>query len=92
MNAALLVADRPEAVIQAGQPSAQMAAWVLPYDPDKGGSALQAAADFAKLHGFPMLTVARIIDLATASVQTFQLQSNWVPTDDPEIAPGPPAP
>jgi hypothetical protein len=73
-----LIADRPSAVIQTGQPPAQQAAWLL--DVPAGKSALQTAADFAGSQGFPSGTVARVVDLAASpiTIQTFQLQSQWV--------------
>lgn len=80
MQQALLVADKTDqsVVIQEGQPPAQMGAWLLIYDPDAGQSALSVAADFAAQHGFPVGTVARVVDLATTTVLTYQLESQWV--------------
>lgn len=86
MAQAILIADRTEAVIQPGQPPAQMAAYLLDYDPATG-SALQAAADFATTAGFPIGTVARVVDLHALDIPTFQLQSSWAPVPDEEPAP-----
>jgi hypothetical protein len=74
----LLIMDRPSAVIQQGQPSAQMAAWLL--DIPAGSDANATAAAFASEHGFPIGTVARVIDLsqATLQIRTFTLTSQWV--------------
>lgn len=80
MAQALLVADKADqsVVVQQGQPPAQMGAWLLDYDPASGGSALSAAANFASTHGFPVGTTARVVDLATTTVATYKLQSQWV--------------
>jgi hypothetical protein len=77
----LLIADRPEAVIQTGQPPAQMAAYLL--DIPDGEGALQVAADFAASQGFPVGTAARVIDLTAdpLSMVVFTLTSSWTQTD-----------
>lgn len=79
MAQVLLIADRPEAVIQPGQPAAQMAAWLL--DIPQDSTAAATAAAFADSHGFPIGTIARIIDLtnpASLTIAVFQLSSQWV--------------
>jgi hypothetical protein len=78
----LFIADRSEAVIQPGQPSSQMAAWIL--DIPDGGSALVTAADFAAGAGFPIGTRARVIDLTdsaavlSVAMSLWQLDAQWV--------------
>ncbi len=78
MAQVLLVADRPSAVIQPGQPPAQMAAWLL--DIPEGSTAIEIAGAFASQHGFPLGTVARVIDLGATpiTVATYRLDSQWV--------------
>lgn len=73
-----LIANRPTAVIQPGQPPAQQAAWEL--DVPDGKSATQTAADFAGQQGFPIGTVARVIDLTVdpITMQSYQLSSQWL--------------
>lgn len=74
-----LIADRSSAVIQEGQPPAQQAAWLL--DIPEGENGTQVAADFAASQGFPIGTVARVIDLnvEVIGIQTYQLSSQWLP-------------
>lgn len=72
----LLIADRSDAVIQPGQPSAQMGAWILNI-PD-GSNALETAAAYADAQNFPSNTIARVIDLTTTTVNVYKLQSSWV--------------
>jgi hypothetical protein len=74
----LLLADRSEAVIQPGQPSAQMGAWLL--DIPDGSTADAEAAAFATTQNFPIGTVARVIDLSAnpSIMQEFTLQASWV--------------
>lgn len=77
----LLIADRSEAVIQEGQPSAQMAAWLLSIPDTKGNSnALAVAAQFCTDNSFPIGTTARVIDLTVNPlvIQTFTLTGTWV--------------
>lgn len=82
----LLIADRSEAVIQAGQPSAQMGAWLL--DIPDGSDATATAANFAGSQAFPIGTTARVIDLAdpsqplSAVMAKYRLSSQWVPVSD----------
>jgi hypothetical protein len=73
-----LIADRPTAVIQVGQPPAQQAAWLL--DIPSGSTAAATAAAFASNAGFPIGTVANIIDLSVSplTIATFTLNSQWV--------------
>lgn len=79
----LLVADRSEAVIQVGQPPAQLGAWLLDIPPD--WNALETASDFAGKQGFPIGTTARVIDLSNpaetvgAAMSVWRLDSQWVP-------------
>jgi hypothetical protein len=75
---ALVIADRPEAVIQQGQPPAQMAAWLL--DIPDGQNAVQAAAAWVQTQNMPIGTIARVIDVtaAGAAMATFRLDSQWV--------------
>jgi len=75
-----LIADRPVAVVQAGQPPAQQAAWLL--DIPSGSTATATAAAFAADAGFPIGTVARVIDLSVSplAISTFTLNSQWVPS------------
>jgi hypothetical protein len=79
MAQVLLIMDRPSAVIQQGQPPAQMAAWLLDVPAD--GTALGVAAAFASANQFPLGTIARVIDLSKITdpqaVQKFQLDSSW---------------
>jgi hypothetical protein len=72
-----LIADRPEAVIQQGQPPAQQAAWLLTIP--SGSNANATAAAFAGQQ-FPAGTVARVIDLSVSpiTVSTFTLTAQWV--------------
>lgn len=78
MAQVMLVADRPSAVIQQGQPPAQMSAWLL--DIPEGSTATATAAAFANDHGFPIGTVARIIDLSVTPIvmSAYRLDSQWV--------------
>lgn len=78
MSQVWLIADRPEAVIQSGQPPAQQAAWLL--DIPAGSNALNTAAVFASSQGFPSDTVARVIDLSVSpiTISTFKLTASWV--------------
>ena len=71
----LLIADRSEAVIQPGQPPAQMAAWFL--DIPDGSDAATVAAEFVGEQGFPIGTVCRIVDLSDDSsvMETYKLDS-----------------
>jgi hypothetical protein len=73
-----LIADRPSAVIQPDQPPAQQAAWLL--DIPAGSTAAATAASFAADQGFPIGTVARVIDLSASplTIQTFVLSSQWI--------------
>ena len=74
----LLVADRSEAVIQPGQPPAQMGAWLL--DIPDGSNAANTADQFANDQGFPIGTIARFVDVSSPGVmETYQLNSTWVP-------------
>jgi hypothetical protein len=74
----LLVVDRTEAVIQQGQPTAVMGAWIIPI-PD-GQTAEQAASEFATTQGFPVGSTARVIDLSkvTVGLSVWTLTSQWV--------------
>lgn len=77
----LLIANRSEAVIQAGQPPAQMAAWLLDIPDAKGNSnALSVTAQFCTDNNFPIGTVARVIDLTVTPlvIQKFTLTGTWV--------------
>lgn len=74
----LLVMDRSDsAVVQAGQPSAQMGAWLLPIA--DGSSANQTAADFAASNSVPVGTIARVVDLSVTpiTIAAFRLDSSW---------------
>jgi hypothetical protein len=71
----LMVCDRTTAVIQPGQPPAQMGAWLL--DVPDGGDPLAVAAAFADSVGFPIGTTARVI-VDLSGVQIFKLTSQWV--------------
>lgn len=79
MSQVWLIADRPEAVIQPGQPPAQQAAWLL--DVPAGKTPAQTCEDFAETQGFPMGTIASMIDLAKNpnAVESYRLSSQWVP-------------
>lgn len=79
MSQVWVIADRPEAVIQPGQPAAQQAAWLL--DVPAGQTANQTASDFVDSQGFPIGTIVRSIDVAANpnAVKTFKLASQWVP-------------
>lgn len=80
MAQVLIVADRSSAVIQPGQPPAQMAAWLM--DVPAGSDALTVAKAFVKDQSFPLGTVVRVIDSAhitdPLAAQAFQLENSWV--------------
>ena len=82
MAQALLIMDRPPAVIQDGQPETQMAAYLI--DIPAGSNALQAAAKWVQTQSVPVGTVARVIDIAAAQTanaySTYRLDSQWVAT------------
>lgn len=76
----LVICDRPDtAVIQTGQPPAQMAAWLL--DIAKGSDANTTVSTWIETEGMPLGTVIRVIDLTkTPLVLTmFTLSSQLVP-------------
>jgi hypothetical protein len=73
----LLIADRSEAVIQPGQPSASMGTWILPIP--TGSNAAATAASFAATQGFPVGTNAYVIDLSATplTIAEFTLTASW---------------
>lgn len=79
MAQVLIVADRSSAVIQPGQPSATMAAWLL--DVPSGDDPLAVAQAFVEGENFPLGTLVRVIDSThitdPLAARAFRLSTQW---------------
>lgn len=75
----LVVADTPDrsAVIQAGQPPAQMGAWLL--DIPEGSDARATAAAWVEAQTLPLGTIVRIVDISVDPPRLYQhrLSAAW---------------